>query len=41
MVPEEDLELGDLRLLEVDNRVVVPAHTHVRMIITSADVIHS
>ena len=41
MVPEEDLELGDLRLLEVDNRVVVPSHTHVRMIVTSADVIHS
>lgn len=41
MVPEEDLELGDLRLLEVDNRVVVPSNTHVRMIVTSADVIHS
>jgi cytochrome c oxidase subunit 2 len=41
MVGEDDLELGDLRLLEVDNRVVVPKNTHVRMIITSADVIHS
>lgn len=41
MVPEEDLELGDLRLLEVDNRVLVPYNTHVRAIVTAADVIHS
>ena len=41
MVPEDELELGQLRLLEVDNRVVVPANTHLRMIITSADVLHS
>jgi len=41
MIPEDDLELGQLRLLEVDNRVVVPAKTHLRLIITSADVLHS
>ena len=41
MVPEEDLTPGQLRLLEVDNRVVVPVSTHIRMIITSADVLHS
>lgn len=41
MVPEADLEVGDLRLLEVDNRILVPQNTHVRMIVTSADVIHS
>nr|YP_665704.1 cytochrome c oxidase subunit 2 [Mesostigma viride]AAL36743.1 cytochrome c oxidase subunit 2 [Mesostigma viride] len=41
MVPEDELELGDLRLLEVDNRVVIPAKTHVRFIITAADVLHS
>nr|UQV94637.1 cytochrome c oxidase subunit 2 [Haplopteris ensiformis]UQV94644.1 cytochrome c oxidase subunit 2 [Haplopteris ensiformis] len=40
-IPEDDLELGQLRLLEVDNRVVVPAKTHLRMIITLADVLHS
>jgi len=40
MIPQSDLELGDLRLLEVDNRVVVPTHTNVRVIITAADVIH-
>nr|URP31040.1 cytochrome c oxidase subunit 2 [Platycladus orientalis] len=41
MIPEEDLELGQSRLLEVDNRVVVPAKTHPRPIITSADALHS
>ena len=41
MVPESDLENGSLRLLEVDNRVILPELTHVRLIITSGDVIHS
>ena len=41
MIPDDDLELGQLRLLEVDNRVVVPVNTHIRVIITAADVIHS
>jgi cytochrome c oxidase subunit 2 len=40
-IPEDDLELGQSRLLEVDNRVVVPAKTHLRHYITSADVPHS
>ena len=40
MIPESDLEVGDLRLLEVDNQVVVPTNTHVRCILTAADVIH-
>src|SRR5271169_3423369 len=41
MVPEAELEPGQLRLLEVDNRVVVPIGTHIRFIVTGADVIHS
>jgi cytochrome c oxidase subunit 2 len=41
MIPEDDLELGQLRLLEVDNRIVLPVNTHVRLIITGADVLHS
>lgn len=41
MLREEDLEVGQLRLLEVDNRLVIPANTHVRVIVTAADVIHS
>lgn len=41
MVQEEDLDLGQFRLLEVDNRVVVPTNTHIRVIITASDVLHS
>jgi len=40
MVPTSDLEVGDLRLLEVDNRIVVPVNTQVRVVVTGADVIH-
>jgi cytochrome c oxidase subunit 2 len=40
MVPESDLELGQFRLLDVDNRVVVPVDTHIRFIVTGQDVIH-
>ena len=41
IIPESDLELGQLRMLEVDNRVILPELTHVRFIVTAADVIHS
>jgi len=41
IVPESDLEEGGLRMLEVDNRVIVPEETHIRFVITSGDVIHS
>ena len=41
MVPTDSLEAGDLRLLEVDNRVVLPVDTLVRVVVTGADVIHS
>jgi cytochrome c oxidase subunit II len=41
IVPESDLEEGALRMLEVDNRVILPELTHVRFIVTAADVIHS
>ena len=41
IIPDSDLEPGSLRLLEVDNRVVLPELTHVRILITAGDVIHS
>ena len=31
---ESDLEIGQLRLLDVDQRLVVPVDTHVRFIVT-------
>ena len=41
LIPESDLEDGALRMLEVDNRVIIPELTHVRFVVTGADVIHS
>jgi cytochrome c oxidase subunit 2 len=40
MIPEFDLKLGQLRLLEVDNRVILPTNTHIRVLVTAADVLH-
>lgn len=37
----DQLSLGEFRLLEVDNRCVVPNDTNLRFCISSADVIHS
>jgi cytochrome c oxidase subunit 2 len=41
LIPETDLEDGALRMLEVDNRLVVPELTHIRFVVQGADVIHS
>ena len=41
MVAEDELEHGELRLLEVDNRIVLPVNTHLRLLVTAADVLHS
>ena len=41
LIPELDLEEGALRMLEVDNRLIMPELTHVRFVTTGADVIHS
>nr|YP_009466929.1 cytochrome c oxidase subunit II [Macrotus californicus]AOS49724.1 cytochrome c oxidase subunit II [Macrotus californicus] len=41
MVPTSDLKPGELRLLEVDNRVVLPVEMTIRMLISSEDVLHS
>lgn len=41
MVFEDDLNYGELRLLEVDHRLVVPSLTHIKLLVTSSDVIHS
>nr|YP_010936458.1 cytochrome c oxidase subunit II [Morula spinosa]WKW54911.1 cytochrome c oxidase subunit 2 [Morula spinosa] len=41
MVPSNELSPGDFRLLEVDHRMVLPTQTDIRVLVTSADVIHS
>lgn len=41
IIPTHELNPGQLRLLEVDNRVVLPAELTIRMLISSEDVLHS
>ena len=41
MVPADELKPGQLRNLDVDNRIVVPAGKNIRLLVTSGDVIHS
>jgi len=41
LVPDSDLQPGQLRLLETDNRIVLPVDTNIRLLVTATDVIHS
>jgi cytochrome c oxidase subunit 2 len=41
IVAEKDLKPGDLRLLTVDNEMVVPVNKVVHVLVTGSDVIHS
>ena len=41
MIPDAQIKPGQKRLLEVDNSVVLPVDTNVRILTTSTDVIHS
>jgi len=41
LIPTNDLHLGGFRLLEVDQRLVLPRRTHIRFLVTSTDVLHS
>jgi cytochrome c oxidase subunit 2 len=40
MVPTDALKLGQLRLLEVDKRIILPTKTHIQVVATSVDVLH-
>ena len=41
MVPSNELSHNIFRLLDVDNRIVLPFNTHIRLLVSSADVIHA
>jgi len=43
IIKDEDIrkDLGQKRLLEVDNRVVLPVDTNIRLLFTASDVIHA
>nr|UEK21363.1 cytochrome c oxidase subunit II [Ligyra sp. 2017] len=41
MIPSNELEMNSFRLLDVDNRVVLPSNSQIRILVTAADVLHS
>ena len=41
MIPDEELEDGDVRLLTVDNRLVLPINKNIHVLVTAGDVLHS
>jgi cytochrome c oxidase subunit 2 len=41
IVPDEELQEGQPRMLAVDNRVVLPVDTNIQILMTGEDVIHS
>lgn len=41
IIPTEELKENEFRLLDVDNRIVLPINTQIRIIVSAADVLHS
>lgn len=41
IIPTNELNNNDFRLLEVDNRIILPINTQIRIIVSAADVLHS
>nr|AXP19481.1 cytochrome c oxidase subunit II [Anopheles balabacensis]AXP19540.1 cytochrome c oxidase subunit II [Anopheles balabacensis] len=41
MIPTNELEISGFRLLDVDNRVVLPMNNQIRILVTATDVLHS
>jgi len=41
IIPTNDLKLEEFRLLDVDNRIILPLNTQVRILVSAADVLHS
>nr|ALO76583.1 cytochrome c oxidase subunit 2 [Paromalus flavicornis] len=41
MIPINEMNSSSFRLLDVDNRIVIPFNTQIRLLVTAADVLHS
>ena len=41
IIPDEDIKPGQRRLLEVDNQVVLPVNTEIKVLLTARDVMHN
>ncbi|YP_009255442.1 cytochrome c oxidase subunit II (mitochondrion) [Anopheles bellator] len=41
MIPTNELETSGFRLLDVDNRIILPMNNQIRILVTATDVLHS
>lgn len=41
IIPSNELNLNSFRLLDVDNRIILPINSQIRILITATDVLHS
>nr|UFZ13748.1 cytochrome c oxidase subunit II [Sialis kuwayamai] len=41
MIPYNEMNIDGFRLLDVDNRIILPMNTQIRILVTAADVLHS
>nr|YP_010946010.1 cytochrome c oxidase subunit II [Libythea myrrha]WGN99244.1 cytochrome c oxidase subunit 2 [Libythea myrrha] len=41
MINQSDMNINNFRLLDVDNRIVLPINNQIRILVTATDVIHS
>lgn len=41
IIPTNELDINGFRLLDVDNRIILPINTQIRILVTAADVLHS
>lgn len=41
MIPQNEINLDTFRLLDVDNRIILPINNQIRILVTATDVLHS
>jgi cytochrome c oxidase subunit 2 len=41
IIPTNELEINSFRLLDVDNRIILPINNQIRILVSAADVLHS
>jgi cytochrome c oxidase subunit 2 len=41
LIPSLDLSIGEYRILDVNSKLILPRNTHIRVLVTSTDVLHS
>nr|QUV75316.1 cytochrome c oxidase subunit II [Nebria ingens riversi] len=41
MIPMNEMQMNNFRLLDVDNRIILPFNSQIRILVTATDVLHS